>query len=162
MKILYLEDESALREWTADELRAVSVLSTAGYEIDDYFRIDQVKEYIEENRGEVALIITDLNMDDRWLGRYRNESCGGFLTGAVWLERFVYQTTPDVPTIIYSAYIDLLKKEKPHLINSNVLCVEKGAGEDFGFEGLLKAVEKILGFEGLRESLEARYMKRGV
>jgi len=161
MKILYLEDESALSEWTANELRAIAELKEAGYEINDFFRVDQAKEFYDDNQGDIALIITDLNMDDRWLGEHKAESHGGFLTGAVWLQHFVFENNPATPTIIYSAYCDLLRKEKAYLITDNVQCVEKGVGEDFGFEGLIKAIEKVLGFSDLLKKLQEMYLNGG-
>jgi len=151
IRILFLEDEAGYQEYVSSDLREL------GFAVDDCFRIDQAKELFEESKDDIDCVVVDLNMDDRWLGEYKNESFGGFFSGAVWLEHFVFKSKPNIPTIIFSGYCDLLKREKPYLCNKqNVRCVNKGIGENSGFEGLLKALEDLLGFDGLMEVLENR------
>lgn len=144
MKILYLEDDANMREHTTNFLKE------EGYVVEEFQRIDQVKEYYAKNHSEVSCIITDLNMSDEWLGDYQYESDGCILSGWVWLQRFVYTITPDMLTIIYSGYIPYLKehlhkaKEIQLLYRPNMHSVSKGSEDGEGFEGLLKILkEKI-------------------
>lgn len=139
MKILYIEDDAALRRWTSDQLREY------GYIVCDFFRIDQVKEYFNEHMEDIDLIITDLNMDDHWLGEYINESNGGYFAGWVWLEKFVYTKNPNFPTIIYSAYVDYLCEQKTNELKTmeNIICVNKGVSDEAGFDKLIKAIKSI-------------------
>lgn len=138
MKILYLEDDASLRRWTAEQIRE------EGYEVIDFSRVDQVKEYFNENMNDISIIITDLNMDDQWLGEYQQESYGGYFTGWVWLERFIYPKFPNFPTIIYSAYIDLLKEIKgsSQLEKNNIICVNKGESDNDCFSELIANIKK--------------------
>jgi len=142
--ILYLEDDANLRKWNAAQLREKN------YIVQDFYRVDQAKEYFAENETKISLVVTDLNMEDNWLESYQNESCGGYLSGWVWLEHFVYTKTPNMPTIIYSAYNDLLKQEKSSALwlKSNIVFVDKGDDEDKGFQGLLSAMAKMLAPKG--------------
>lgn len=142
--ILYLEDDASMRQHTTDYLRE------KGYNVEDFRRIDQVKEFFPNNRDDISCVITDLNMSDEWLGEYRKESDGCMLSGWVWLQRYVYPLREDIPTIIYSGYISYLhmwlkKNKKSELLKmNNIICVEKGARQDEGFSGLLSSINKIL------------------
>ena len=142
--IIYLEDDASMRNHTTN------LLKEEGYNVEDFRRIDQVKEMFNEKANDIECIITDLNMDDEWLGEYQVESDGGMLSGWVWLQRFVYTVSPDMPTIIYSGYIEYLKEhlkymKETHLLeNENIKCVEKGAGENEGFSGLQMVLKNLL------------------
>lgn len=142
--ILFLEDDASMRTHTAE------MLKNEKYNIIDFYRIDQVKEYFMNNKDNIICIITDLNMNDEWLNEYQNESDGGMLSGWVWLQRFVYNQIPDMPTIIYSGYISYLEEylqkinQLSLLKRNNIICVEKDVGENDGFEGLLKALKKLV------------------
>ncbi len=141
--ILYLEDEAAMRRHTAELLRK------EGYSVKDFRRIDQGKEYFLENYDEIACVITDLNMADEFLGKYRGESDGGYVTGWVFLQRFVYVKKPCMPTIIYSGYIPDLEEylqernEKSLLGKENVVCVRKGISKNGDFPELIRALKKL-------------------
>ena len=87
--IIYLEDDASMRNHTTN------LLKEEGYNVEDFRRIDQVKEMFNEKANDIECIITDLNMDDEWLGEYQVESDGGMLSGWVWLQRFVYTVSPD-------------------------------------------------------------------
>lgn len=142
--IIYLEDDANMRRHTTELLRK------NGFCIEDFKRIDQVKEFFIKHMDEVECIITDLNMDDEWLEEYIIESDGGMLSGWVWLQRFVFPIKPLIPTIIYSGYIPYLKDHlntanQLDLLNKNKIeCVEKGSNENEGFEGLLKKIRLLL------------------
>ena len=138
-RIMLLEDNAWIKDSIVDKLREL------GYVVDGFFRIDQVKEYFDEHMDEIDCLIVDMNMDDRWLGEYRNESLGGFLAGAVWLERFVLAKRPNVPIVIHSGFIDLIRHEKS-LFSSmkNITFADKAEG----FDGLLAAIERVLGVGG--------------
>ena len=143
MEILYLEDDANMRKHT------VSFLKEDGFNVTDFQRIDQVKEYYNKNYHNISCIITDLNMSDEWLEQYQVESDGCILSGWVWLQRFVYDTTPDIPTIIYSGYIPylqeyLLNSNNSNLLNKpNIFCVAKGSEEDEGYDELVRTLKAI-------------------
>lgn len=142
--IIYLEDDANMRHHTT------SMLEDIGYKVENFRRIDQIKELFFERMNDVECIITDLNMDDEWLEEYQNESDGGMLSGWVWLQRFVYPYVPNMPTIIYSGYIQYLnehlkEKEELHLLKKeHIKCVEKGSGNEDGFSGLQLTLNKLL------------------
>lgn len=141
--VLYLEDDANMRRHTAELLRE------NGYVVEDFRRIDQAKEFFQCYKDEIICVIADLNMTDEWLEKYQNESDGGMLSGWVWLQRFVYPVKPDMPTIIYSGYIPYLEERLREngqlslLERDNIICVEKGAGEWEGFNGLLYAFREL-------------------
>lgn len=143
--IIYLEDDANMRRHTT------KMLEENGYSVEDFRRIDQVKEIFNKRMGDIECVITDLNMDDEWLENFQLESDGGMLSGWVWLQRFVYPNLPEIPTIIYSGYIPYLKeflqdKNQIHLLdNQHIKCVEKGSNDDEGFEGLLNTLQKMIG-----------------
>ena len=145
--VLYLEDDANMRRYTAEQLRE------RGYDVEDFRRIDQVKEFFPANKDKIVCVIADLNMADQWLGEWRHESDGGMLSGWVWLQRFVYPKKPDMPTVIYSGYIPLLKDRlqtegKLSLLErGNIAYVEKGDGEWEGFGGLLRTLKEKLHIE---------------
>ena len=142
--ILYLEDEAHLRRHTTE------LLVEQGYDVEDFRRIDQVKEFFIENHDEIVCVITDLNMSDEWLGEFQNLSDGGMLSGWVWLQNFVYPLKPNMLTVIYSGYIPYLKEwlqdknQLSQMQKTNILCVEKGDGPEEGFSGLLDTLKKLL------------------
>lgn len=143
--IICLEDDANMRRHTAELLRE------KGYYVEEFRRIDQVKEFFNEKKNEIKCIITDLNMADEWLEEYQKESDGGMLSGWVWLQRFVYPSKPDIKTIIYSGYVPYLKdylrsNQQLHLLERNpIRCVQKGANDDEGFHGLIKTLETFVG-----------------
>lgn len=142
MKILYLEDDANMREHTTNFLRQ------DGYDVEEFQRIDQVKEYYKDSYSNVSCIITDLNMSDEWLENYQGESDGCILSGWVWLQRFVYTITPDIPTIIYSGYIPYLEEHlqnerKYNLLKKpNICCISKGSEEGEGYDKLLNILKE--------------------
>ena len=144
--IIYLEDDASMRRHSSD------LLKEAGYVVSDFRRIDQVKEFFTNHVDEIECVITDLNMSDEWLGKYRNESDGGMISGWVWLQQFVYTVNPYMPTVIYSGYIPYLKdwllaegeEALQKLKKANIICVEKGDGEWEGFEGLKRTLQEKL------------------
>ena len=141
--ILYLEDDANMRRHTTE------LLKERGYNVEEFRRIDQVKEYFSRHADDIACIIADLNMADEWLGEYRAESDGGLMSGWVWLRYFVYPIKPNMPTIIYSGYTEYLYEalnrndELSLLERDNIICVAKGAGIDEGFHGLINALKKL-------------------
>ena len=142
--IVFLEDDAATRRHTTE------ALSEKGYEIKGFSRIDQAKEYFNDHHSEIACVITDLNLADTWLGKFRKESDGGYLSGWVWLQRFVFTVEPDMQTIIYSGFVDRLteylteKNQLDLLRRDNIKCVSKGAMEHEGFSQLLSTLEGII------------------
>jgi len=144
-KILLLEDNDYMREHIANLISTSKYLERSGYEVVGFQRIDQAKEYFNYHKNEIGCIVADLNMADEWLEEYRNESFGGILSGWVWLHRFVFPIKPNMPTVIFSGFLDELKNNSPpaQLNKKNIAYVAKGAGEDEGFIGLLNAIEKV-------------------
>ena len=147
-KLLYLEDNGYLLKQT------LRFLKEDGYEVVHFTRIDQAIDFLDRNpNGEgIDCIITDLNMEDEWLGKYRGESDGGLMSGWVWLMRFVYvrEGYLKIPCIIYSGYIQDLKdylknRNESHLLhNYRVSCVSKGGNNDNGYNALAAKLEEIL------------------
>ncbi len=143
INILYLEDEAGIRVFVSD------FLLTQGYDVHSFRRIDQAKEFFCEKKEKIDCVIVDLNMDDVWLEEYQGESDGGLLSGWVWLQRFVFPYTPNMPTIIFSGYNQYLKeflKDKNQLYlleKDNIKCVEKAGGDEDGFLGLFAALEEL-------------------
>ncbi|MCL2664696.1 MAG: hypothetical protein FWE82_03710 [Defluviitaleaceae bacterium] len=141
--VLYLEDDDALREFTSNQLRA------RGWIVEDFKRIDQVKEFFTEHFNEIACIITDLNMPDEWLNEHQHKSKGKMISGWIMLQEYIYTVTPTMPTIIYSGYISYLEEKlneerKMSLLNKyHILRVGKGSREDEGFSGLQNALVKL-------------------
>lgn len=146
--LLYLEDNGYLLSQT------LRFLEDEGYTVISYNRIDQVIDYVHRNpTGEgINCIITDLNMEDQWLGEYQEESDGGLLAGWVLLNRFVYakEAYRRIPSIIYSGYIKDLKNylretNELDLLNQYpVCCVSKGAEKGTGFKELVRALRKLI------------------
>ena len=141
--VLLLEDNDGSREHTAELLRKKS------YDVEDYSRIDQAKEFFKKNIDEIICIVTDLNMSDEWLGEYRSKSYGGILSGWVWLYYFVFPEKPDMPTVIYSGFLDELRanisSEQLSLLETkNIKCVAKGTSDNEGFNGLQRAIEEVI------------------
>ena len=148
--VLYLEDNASMRRYTTELLRE------QGYDLEDFRRVDQVKEFFPAHKDEIVCIITDLNMSDEWLDDHQVETEGGMLSGWVWLDRFVYPVKPNISTVIYSGYIHILEKylasmgKLSALKKSNIICVSKGDDDDEGFSGLLDALQNTLRIEGRR------------
>lgn len=143
-KLLYLEDNGYLLKQT------VRFLNEDGYKVEAIKRIDQAIEKFPKISDKIDCIITDLNMEDEWLGEYRNESEGGLLSGWVWLRRYVYANEKcHIPCIIYSGYIPELKeylierKELDLLKEYPVSCVRKGGNDDNGYSALIQKLEEI-------------------
>lgn len=142
-KIIYLEDDANMRNHTT------AFLKEDGYIVEDFQRIDQVKEYFENHSNEIDCIVTDLNMSDEWLGEYQHESDGCILSGWVWLQRYVYNINPHIPTIIYSGYIPYLKNylnknyASQLYYKENLFFVSKGGEGSEGFEELKRVLGNI-------------------
>lgn len=104
MHILYLEDSSDLRT------EIIEFLKDNNHTVQDCYAIDEAKEYLEDE-PQVDCIITDLNMDDQWLGEHRMDAHGGELSGWVWVRWFVWENPlyNEVPCIFYSGYIGLFE-----------------------------------------------------
>ena len=141
--ILYVEDNSSMRKYT------VELLKSAGYKVVDRQRIDQVKEYFNEYYKEIDCIITDLNMADEWLEKYRHESDGCMISGWVWLQHYVFNSHPEIPAIIYSGYNQYLRnilkvRDTIHLLDKEDLyLVDKGADKFEGFQRLNSKLKEI-------------------
>lgn len=144
-KILYLEDNGYLLRQT------VRFLKDDGYEVIYCSRIDSAKREFQKYHKEIDCIITDLNMDDQWLGDYQEESYGGLLSGWVWLHRFVkteerYWT---LPCIVYSGYIPelnayLSERNESYLLGKyNVSCIQKGGSDCNGYSALYRELGDI-------------------
>lgn len=141
--ILYLEDDGGFRVFVSN------FLESKGYNVHSAKRIDQAKEIFHEKKEIIDCVIIDLNMDDEWLAQYQSESEGGFLSGWVWLQKFVYPHTPNMPTIVFSGFNQYLKeylqdKNQLYLLEKdNIKCVEKSGGKEDGFLGLIAALEEL-------------------
>lgn len=160
--ILFLEDNMKMNKHIKDLLE--ECLEHSEYEIEPVHRIDLARDFFDEHKDEICCIITDLNMNDEWLdNEWLEETNGGIFSGWVWLQHCVYERDPlssedpsvynglpDMPTIICSGYIGLLKEnlkrigKTKKLKRKNIYTVDKGAGEEAGFEKLLKELKKIL------------------
>lgn len=145
--ILYLEDDAGFRQYMNN------LFFKNGYKVISVRRIDQAKEFFLERKDEIDCVIIDLNMDDEWLEEYQIDSDGGLLSGWVWLQKFVYPHIPNMPTIIFSGYIQYLKeyledKGQLYLLEKNhIKCVQKGFGDDEGFDGLMAALNDLTEIE---------------
>ena len=144
--LLYLEDNGYVLKQT------LRFLGEDGYKVIPLTRIDQAINYFQEHHEQVDCIITDLNMEDEWLGEYRRESNGGLLSGWVWLHRFVYAKEEYrlIPCIIYSGYIPdlenyLIERKEFHLLNDYPISrVRKGGNNDNGYTALYQKLNEIL------------------
>ena len=144
-KILFLEDNGYLVNQTR------RFLKEDGYEVISFTRIDLAIDYLKDNNNSVDCIITDLNMEDEWLGEYQGESYGGLLSGWVWLMRFVYvkEELQNIPCIIYSGYIVdlenyLRRRQEYYLLNKyDITCIQKGGNNDNGYKALEKKLNEI-------------------
>lgn len=144
MKLLFLEDDGFISRLTRE------ALEKDGYTVKHAKRTDVADKLLENDSFDC--IITDLNMSDEWLDDHHIESCGCLLTGWVWLRYCVRSSdkTKDIPCIIYSGYIDELKKElskkyELHLINDfSIKLVEKGADNNQGISQLKKELKEVL------------------
>ena len=144
-KLLYLEDNGYLRRQTQ------RFLEEDGYEVISVSRIDEAIERLE-TADEIDCIITDLNMEDEWLGQYRPESYGGLFSGWVWLMRFVYveERFRHIPSIIYSGYITdlenyLRERNGYYLLRKYpISCVKKGGNKGNGYKALVLRLEEII------------------
>jgi len=138
--ILFLEDNDSLCDHTVELLR------DSGYTVEDFSRIDQAKEYFSDHKDEIACIVTDLNMSDEWLENYSNESFGNILSGWVWLNHFVLPLKSDIPIVIYSGFLNELGANIPseQWQRRTIELVSKGSDDNEGFDGLLKAIEKVI------------------
>lgn len=147
--ILVLEDNSSMNRHLVEHLN--EQLDHEEYEVKDCSRIDLAKEFFDEHKDEILCIITDLNMDDEWVDdEFVKETQGGIFSGWVWLQHYVYTEKSDMPTIIYSGYINYLKDylrskgEFNKLNKGNIYIVNKGSSEGEGFKGLLHNLKTIL------------------
>lgn len=147
MSILFLEDSADLRSYTAEFLA-----EDLSVQVAEKGAIDRANEYLREHTGEIQCIVTDLNMDDKWLGEYQNESDGCLLSGWVWLRRFVWERMglDNIPCVIYSGYVDFLKdylKNNPEAEavkeQHTVAFVRKGATDYQGYSGLLDTINRL-------------------
>jgi len=149
IKILFLEDDDYMRNHT-ENLLATEHINNIGFDVKACGRIDLAKKYFKKNKKEIDCIVTDLNMSDEWLNEYSRESFGCILSGWVWLYHFVFSEEPDMPIVIYSGFLNDLKadnipiEQRPYLKKQNIKCVAKGADEDNGFNGLIKAIKQVL------------------
>jgi hypothetical protein len=144
-----LEDRAETKHSTSSRLR--DLLSVEAYAVEAFDRIDLATKFFENNKEDIACVITDLNMSDRWLkDEHRKKTEGGMISGWVWLQEHVFKEKGEIPTVIYSGYISLLRKKlcdnKSRLLlrkNPNIIYVEKGGGKGGGFEGLKAALKKL-------------------
>ena len=140
--ILYLEDSAPMRRQTLEFLRKDQ------FDVTDCFAIDDAKEILADLKQQgqrLDCIITDLNMEDNWLGEYRGESKGCLLSGWVWLRRFVWtdEAYRNVPCIIYSGFITYLKENADYIAHKeehSIILVEKGEG----YECLRSRLRRLL------------------
>ncbi len=143
--ILFLEDNGYLVKQTK------RFLEDDGFQVISCARIDLAQKRLNDENLTVDCIITDLNMNDEWLKEYRGESCGGLLSGWVWLRRFVYgqEKYKSLPGIVYSGYIQELESyldsngELYLLTDLPVKLVRKGGNSDNGYMTLLKTLQEI-------------------
>lgn len=146
--LLYLEDNGYLCRQTEE------YLVEDGYKVQSFTRIDQAIQYLKDHpNGEgIDCIITDMNMDDEWLGEFQGESYGGLLSGWVWLRRFVYISNKyqQIPCIVYSGYIQELRSylEERHesdlLVEYDVTCISKGGNNNQGYGALYRKLKEII------------------
>jgi hypothetical protein len=145
-KILVLEDNEFMREHTSELLFESKYFHEMKYKVFGFRRIDQAKHFFSKEKDTIVCIVTDLNMSDEWLEGYRNESYGCILSGWVWLNRFVFPEKPDMPTVIYSGFLEELNVKIPsdQFEGRNIIQVAKGADDGEGFIGLLNAIKKVI------------------
>jgi len=145
--IMYLEDDLGFLDHT------IGLFKEEGYDVKGFIRIDLAKAFLLKNIDEIACVIVDLNMDGQWLEDYRRETNGDMISGWVFLRRFVYPIAPNMPSIIYSGYIDQLdswhRREgdlnsfefKSELMKKGIVkYINKGAGASEGFKAMVEAL----------------------
>lgn len=141
MKILLLEDDFYINKQLYD------ALIDNGFIVKQYTDIRYANEYLSKHIDDIDCIILDLNMDDDFLLEYQTETDGGILSGWVWLQRFVLNERPTIPTIIYSGLIQyleefLIENHSLSLLNKeNIKCIKKGTENDLN--DLLNAVKNF-------------------
>jgi len=151
--ILLLEDDLGTLKNIGD------FLERNGYEVIRCCRIDQANERFQGDKkqnssaDQIDCIVTDLNMNDEWLGEYKDESTDMTLSGWVWLYRFVYPIRPEMPTVIYSKFVDELHErigdttdpqEREVFERNNIKCLSKGNTLGTGRIGLLDKIKEAL------------------
>lgn len=150
--IMFLEDNAYLNRHTVEKLN--EKLQAEGYEVKGFHRIEQANEYIKDVLSgklkdiQICCIVTDLNMDDSWLGEHKTETDGGRFSGWVWLKYNVFDKLRDVHMIIYSGYTEDLEaylKGNSELRKKKILTVSKGGDNNQGLVGLYKAIKDKLG-----------------
>ncbi len=148
-KILFLEDDAEMNEHTMELLKdSLDELYGSMYEIIECDRIDLAKKEYLKHKEKICCIITDLNMDDEWIDeKYIEETKGGVLSGWVWIYRCVYKGQLEIiniPTIIYSGFIDELEEELSTPLPDMVYKIRKGGEDDDGFTPLFQKLTEIL------------------
>ena len=101
MNILLLEDDYAYKK------RIKAILEDAGFAVEDFGRIDLAKEFINKNIQIIDCVVLDLNMNDEWLDEFQVESVGGMISGWIFMKRYIYPLSPDMPTVILSGINDI-------------------------------------------------------
>ena len=142
--ILLLEDTYS------EQRRIVEHLHGDGYIVDAHARIDSAKEFFNSNSKLIDCIVVDLNMDEKWLGDFSTEADGGWRSGWIFLQRYVYPIEPCMPTVVYSAAIDetLIVTIRNNAPNACIEFVPKGNYADGGIKALLMAIERVTGRRG--------------
>ena len=160
MNVLIIDDESTMTDAISVRLDELSqrgdVIGTVGkYPANDFFR---AREYLEQ-KIPFDLIIADLLMPRRGLGRIPDREPGITLNGWIFLYHYIlkedapyYQDCRETKIIIFSGYREVLQE---YLIEKNLIhywrekrftFVDKGHiyNDTGGFDALMRTVKQLL------------------
>jgi hypothetical protein len=136
MKILFLEDQGSVEQYVTP------LLEDNGHKVFVAGNIADADTYLENNI--IDCLIIDLNLNNNGLPpKYISDTQLGIITGWIWLSKIVFPKHDNLrnATIIYTDYLDVLKKE----VKSAELKGIKGIAKrgDESIEDLLEFIKKI-------------------
>lgn len=140
MNILVLEDSGAVSVYLTRALR------DAGHQVLYAQDIHDAQHYWESrNEMPIDAMIIDINMQSNGLSeQQRKESCGGLLTGWLWLRDSVLITNPELRqrVIVYSDYLSDFVDHVSEDQYAGIFLISKKESPS-GARGVLKRIHQI-------------------
>lgn len=138
MRVLFLDDDVGTRQYFS------GLLIDRNYEVEQFGRIDQAKEYFFSHYNEIDCLLIDLNMSDEWLGEYQVEAEGGRLSGWIFIKRFIYPIRRRIPTVIYSGFEDYFEKIRYEATDNAIELLAKRKFSDGRIDSIVNAIERVV------------------